>query len=140
MKCRVWWSIYVRTKFEYKLRERHLPPINAALGDLEFAWDVISENESPDLLRLINYQNLEAETSSGIILPVIERAYKLANGWTILGLSQLSEDNLTHVMGTWAAKKPTSAAPALESMIFEIEPGHIGGMTDEGGWFPRDDQ
>ena len=130
----VWWSIYVRTSSMRKLKQVHLPPIEIALEALDFEWQILKEKENLGLFRLINYQNLEAATVAEVILPALRRAYCLANGWTISGLRDLAGDKLRHVMGMWDSTKSSNKAPALESMIFELQPGQISGMIGDGGW------
>jgi hypothetical protein len=49
-KARVCWSRYVKTK--RKSLEPHLAPMAAALGFLEFDWQILSEPENPGLFRL----------------------------------------------------------------------------------------
>ena len=130
----VWWSIYVRTSSLQKLKKVHLPPIAAALEALDFEWQIVTEEENPGLFRMVNYQNLEAATLAEIIIPVLRRAYRLADGWSISGLHDLTTGKLRHVMGGWNSRKPSSRPPSLESIVFELEPGKISGMTADGGW------
>ena len=130
----VWWSIYVRTSSVRKLKAEHLPPIAAALEALEFEWQILTEPENPGLFRLVTYQNEEANTVADVVIPVLRRAYRLADGWSISGLQDLAANELRHVMGGWSEKKASNKPPALESMLFEIEPGQISGPNAEGGW------
>ena len=129
------WSIYVRTPQHRKLVEVHIPPIAAALEQLEFVWQIIFESEYPGLFRLVNYQNLEFSSVDEIVSTVLRRAYKLADGWRISGLGDLTTKQIRHVAGVWNLHKAVSTLPALESMIFEVEPGRISGRTADGhGW------
>jgi hypothetical protein len=86
------------------------------------------------LFRLVTYQNGEAGTVADVVVPVLRRAYRLADGWSISGLQDLAANELRHVMGGWHMKKRSNRPPALESMLFEIEPGQISGINAEGGW------
>ena len=130
----VWWSIYVRTSSARKLKDVHLPPIEAALETLQFELQIINESENPGLFRLVTYQNLEGDGVLDLISPVLRRAYGLADGWSISGLGDLSRGELQHVMGGWSSKAPSNKPPALESMIFELQPGVVTGRTPDGGW------
>jgi hypothetical protein len=134
IKAHVWWSIYVQTSNMRKLRQAHLPPIEDALETIEFDWQVLIEEGSPGLFRLITYQNFEIENVSDIVVPVLRRAYRLADGWTIMGLDDLSTGRLQHVYGSCAKPARSNKPPALESIIFEIEPGRILPMNADGGW------
>jgi hypothetical protein len=130
----VCWSIYVRTSSIQEVRETHLPATAEALGELEFDWEILQEEQSPGLYRLVNYQNLAGETSADVILPVLQRAYRLRDGWTIWGLHQLASPELKHLAGCWKGQ-PSHKPPALVSVLFEMEPGQITGKTaDGGGW------
>jgi hypothetical protein len=130
----VWWSIYVRTSTVRKLKEVHLPPISDAIEALEFDWLITTEDDAPGLFRLVTYQNLHGESSADVIVPVLRRAYRLANSWWIQGLRDLADEQLHHVVGGWSVKTAANRPPALESMMFEMQPGQISGMTDDGGW------
>ncbi|MGO4684623.1 hypothetical protein [Hyphomicrobium sp. 2TAF46] len=133
VKAFVWWSIYVRSTNPRKLKEVHLPPIEAALDGTQFGWQSVVEDENTTLTRFINYQNLEGATVTDVVTPVLRRAYRLANGWTIHGLFDLNLDELHSVIGGWNSKKASRWPPALESMMFEISPGEISGMGEDGG-------
>jgi len=130
----VWWSIYVRTKTIKKMRDEHLPLVNNALAPLEFEWQVFVERESPGLVRCVNYQNISADCIEDAMLHVLRRAYRLADSWTISELGDLDSGELKHITGSWSCRKQSNKPPALESMIFELEPGQIAGKTDDGGW------
>ena len=134
IKAFVFWSIYIRSTNHRKLREVHLPPIERALDGTQFGWQVLVEDEHPKLTRLINYQNLEGSSVADIVLPVLRRAYRLANGWTISGLYDLTADELRNIVGGWNSKKLLRGPPALESIMFEVLPGEISGRRNDGGW------
>jgi hypothetical protein len=138
IKAHVWWSIYVQTSDVRKLRQEHLPPVQDALESIEFDWQILTEEESPGLFRLITFQNFEIENVIEIVLPVLRRAYKLADGWTITGLNDLSTGRLQHIYGCCWKPARLNKPPALESLVFEIEPGRILPMKSDGGW-PVDD-
>jgi hypothetical protein len=133
MKAYVWWSIYVRASSVDELKVKYIPPIDAALEQFSFDWQILRESSDVGLFRIINYQNLESSDSVGIIVPVLRRAYRLASTWSISGLDDLDGRELRHVLGGWSSKEP-SATGGLFSMMFEIEPGEIAGMNDQGGW------
>ena len=136
MDCSLHWSIYVRTSTKRKLVETHLPPIESAIGPLDFEWEILVEDQNPGLFRIVNFQNISAERPEDIVLTVLRRAYSLTNGWRIFGLNDLDSKQITHIAGTWVVEKPTHTPPALESLMFELQPGKIGGMTGDGGWYP----
>ena len=135
----VYWSIYVRTGSVQKLRATHLPEIDKALGPPQFKWQLLNEEESPGLIRLINYQNLSAENVAHLVTPVLVSAYSLGNSWTITGLSDLGAQKLRYVFGGWSMDKPNPRPPAVESMMFEISPGLVSGMNSDGGWMVADE-
>ena len=62
------------------------------------------------------------------------RAYKLADGWRIMGLGGLSTGRLQHISGSCAQPARSNKPPALESIFFEIEPGRILPRDSGGGW------
>jgi len=130
----VWWSIYVRASSVKKAKEKHLPPIEAAIDGLEFEWEIFIEKENPGLVRMVTYQNIEGSDVTGVVVPVLQRAYCLANDWKIAGPHDLVSGKLQHVSGIWYSAKPSSKAPALDSVAFELEHGRISGPTSEGGW------
>ncbi|MFO1171301.1 MAG: hypothetical protein U1E49_10065 [Hyphomicrobiaceae bacterium] len=133
IEAHVWWSLYVQTSNKRKLIEAHLPPINLALEDVEFDWEIISDAEGSGLFRLINYQNLRGPTAESIIVPVLRRAYGLSATWTISGLEDL-RGGLRHVIGSCTNPRSSNRPPALKSMMFEIEPGVVGPRDAAGGW------
>ena len=138
VKGRVWWSIYVRTASARKLKEEHLPPIRSALETLQFGVQIIRERENPGLFRVVTFQNLTGGSVLEVVCPVLCRAYRLADGWRIGGLRDLDRGKLRHVTGVWSVGKPSNRPPALESMVFELEPGQITGVTADGGWQTSD--
>ena len=134
IKAHVWWSIYVKTSNLRKLKEAHLPPIADALESIEFDWEIRVENENPGLFRLMTYQNFETETVEEIVIPVLRRAYKLADSWTIHGLDDLSTGRLQHILGGCTKPEPSNQPPSLVSLVFEVEPGRILPMSADGAW------
>jgi hypothetical protein len=86
IKAHVWWDIYVKTASERELREAHLPLISAALENIEYDWEISSEQKNPGLFSVVNCQNLEGANAREIIVPVLRRAYRLSNEWKISGL------------------------------------------------------
>lgn len=135
MHCHIWWSIYVRAGKIQRLKERHLPAIDAALGPAEFEWDVTREDSCPELLRLVNYQNISGDTVEALILQVLRKLGRIAEGFSISGLGDLDAPTFRHMSGTWRSSKPAHRAPALEDIAFEVLPGRIAGMTNDGGWY-----
>lgn len=133
MQAFVYWSIYVRTASVKKLKDEHLPPIVAALENTPSEFDIHKEAENPGLLRAVTYQNIEAAAVLDVVGVVLRRAYRLADGWRIHGLSDLDRGDIRHVMGGWGISSPKSRPPALESMMFEIEPGSIS-REAHGSW------
>jgi hypothetical protein len=136
VRAYVGWSIYVRTSSIQKVRDTHLPATVEALGDFEFDWDILQEDENPGLYRLVNYQNLSGETAPDLILPVLQSAYQLRDGWTVWGLHQLTSPQVKHLAGHWQGRE-SSKPPAIESALFEMEPGYIEGKLAAGGWQTR---
>ena len=128
------WSIYVRNSNGRKLLEAHLPPIIAALEPLEFEWEIRTEDENPGQFRLINYQNIREQNVEDAVLFILRRAYRLADGWRISGLNALLRGEISHVYGHWKNNKPGNRAPALEDVLFEVEPGQTSGPTGGGAW------
>jgi hypothetical protein len=134
VKAYVCWSVYIRTASLQKLRETHLPATAEALGEFEFDWEILLEEENPGLYRLVNYQNLVGQTAGDVILPVLQRASRLRDGWTVWGLHQLASPGLKHLAAHWEGQ-PSHEPPALVSVLLEMEPGQITGRTaDGGGW------
>jgi hypothetical protein len=134
IKAHVWWSLYVKASTLSRLRQDHLPPITDALESLEFDWHIFTEEENPGLFRLVTYQNFECEKIDEIVIPVLRRAYKLANSWTIMGLDDLATGRLQHIYGSCGKPAPSHKPPALESLVFEVEPGRVLPMNSDGGW------
>ena len=77
MLAHVWWSVYVRSGNISKVRAEHIPPIVASFEGDEFPWEVIRDDDSTGLVRLVNYQNLSGLNVESIIIPVLRRAYRL---------------------------------------------------------------
>jgi hypothetical protein len=119
------WSIYVGPCSRADLMEAHLPPISTALEDMEHDWDVSTEREAPGLFRLVMHQNFAVERVEDVIIPVLRRAYRLTKQWRTSGLDALASGKLEHVLGDCPITRPSRRPPSLESMIFEIKPGHI---------------
>lgn len=129
----LWWSIYVGTNNRQKILQTHLPPINSALESLDFDWEIFVEEESPNFTRLINYQNFRTAAVEDVVITTLRRAYKLTGAWHVGGLQCLSSGELTHFYGGCGKPHQTGRAPALESLMFEVEPGLITGYK-EGAW------
>jgi len=119
------WSIYVRTNNLRNLKESHLPPISSALEHIEADWQIMTEDENPDLFRLFNYQNFEVGTVEEAVVPTLRRAYNLADSWLIVGLGDLALNRLRHVSGKCDRPQNSHQAPALDSLAFQIELGHL---------------
>lgn len=130
----IWWSIFVKTSNLRKLKQAHLPPLELALERMEFDWHIVTEEESPGLFRLITYQNFEIERVDEIVIPLLRRAYKLSPTWTIMGLEDLATGRLQHIYGSCTNPPNSNKPPALESLVFEVEPGRILPMKQDGGW------
>ena len=138
IKAHVWRSIYVQCADAGKLRLKHLPAIDLALEKQDFPWEILRESLDSGLVRLFGFQNLEGETALDIVLPVLRRAYNLAGSWQIGGLEQISSGELRHVTGHWSTKQLSNKAPAIRDVLFEIEPGIVGGRARDGGWIMLD--
>lgn len=83
---------------------------------------------------MINYQTFEVFSVEEAIVPVLRRAYKLATTWNISGLEDLATERLQHVYGQCDYPPNSNKAPALDSLVFEIELGRILPMGADGGW------
>ena len=118
----VWWSIAVRCATMNKMKTEHAPPIREAIRPLEPGSKIVIEETGPGVFTLMTVQNLSAVKVEDVVLPVLLRAYRLGNGWRISGLGDLEIGELRHIAGSWSTEKPSPRAPALVSMIFEIEP------------------
>jgi len=105
--------------------EAHLPPISAALEDMEHDWDISTEREAPGLFRLVTHQNFAVESVEDVIISVLRRAYRLTKEWRISGLEALATGKINQVHGDSAITRPSPRPPSLESMIFEVKPGRI---------------
>ncbi|MEL6335231.1 MAG: hypothetical protein AAFQ88_01170 [Pseudomonadota bacterium] len=123
----VWWSLYVGTRDRRVLKEMHLPPIEAALERIDFPWDILVEEENPGLIRLITYQNESGAELRDIVIPLLRRAYQLADGWRIDGLQGLSTGDLGDIRAVWNSATPIGGPPALESIALEVRPGRFDG-------------
>lgn len=133
----VFWSIYVASSSEMKVRQVHLPLISEALEGVQFKWDVFQEEGNPTETRCVNYQNFEFEHSDEMILPILRRAYRLANNWTILGLNEMFSRQSSYCIGSAIVKPPASHAPAVSNLMFEFVLGHTSGQSKSGGWKTR---
>lgn len=133
MECSIFWTILVRTPSIQKLKAKHLPPVNSALGPMDFDWKFRPEDFGPGLIGAVTWQNLSADTSDQIVVTVLRKAYRLADGWQITGLGSLDAPDLRHVRGQWTSNRPAHTVPALEAISFQIEPGRIGSLDEV--WF-----
>src|SRR5688572_20595877 len=138
LRFHTYWSIYIGPCTRGDLMEAHLPPISAALEDIEHDWDISKEREAPGLFRLVTHQNFAVERVEDVIIPVLRRAYRLTKEWRIAGLDALASGKLNHVHGDCAITPLSGHIPSLESMVFEINPGRIRralqAEADAAGW------
>ncbi len=134
MSAYVFWSIYVQTSNKRKLLESHLPPIAEALENIEFDWEISTEPENPGLFRLIMFQNIDEPKVEGVVVTVLRRAFKLSRDWQIGGLEDLSAGKVRHFYGACTRPKISNTPPALNSLMFEVEPGKVLAPTEDGGW------
>lgn len=141
MKAHIWWSIYVRAANLRKLKQEHIPPIEAALENMEFDWQILKEEDAQGqrLFRLVTYQNFEIERVEELVIPLLRRAYKLSPSWTITGLEDLAAGELQGIIGSCNKPIQSNKPPALESLVFEAEPGRILGLNPDGGWQVTDE-
>lgn len=129
----VWWSIFVRTKDMRKMRQDHMPAIEAVLSKTAVPLRVHCDDQGPGLFRVVGYQNYDAVTMKDAVSAVLADAYALADGWRINGLGCLNTGKYRHIVGMWSMDKPSHRPPALESMMFEIERGLVRKENEHGG-------
>jgi len=136
MKAHIWWSIYVKTSTMQKLKQAHVPPIEAALETMEFDWEILAEEDEQGqrVFRLVTYQNFEFERVEDLVIPLLRRAYRLGTAWTIMGLGDLAAGELRSIFGSCYKPVRSNKPPALESLLFQVEPGQVLGMYPDGGW------
>lgn len=132
--CRLWWSIYIKCRDKSRLLATHLPAVTDAIGPLDFEWEIVREEESPGLLRTMTFQNFRGVPAKEIVCTTLMRAGRLATTWNITGLHTVGSADAPYLFGSCVIKKPRPKPPSIESIVFELEAGHIEGMTGDGGW------
>ena len=133
IKASVFWSISLACASLPKARTQHLPAILDILGDIEFGYDLFPAQEGGQIV-FATYQNLTGAKPAALVTPVLEKAFRLGNGWSLYNLDDLSGKKLAaNVLGSWTAQESAAQAPR-RSMLFEIAPKTVVKRSKSGVW------
>lgn len=129
----VFWSVSLAGSSLPKARTQQVPAILDVLGEPEFGYDLFAGKETGEVI-FATYQNLTGAKPSALVLQVLERAYRLGNGWSLYNLNDLSGKKLSGtILGSWINQEGTAKAPR-RSMLFEIAPKTVVKRTKAGVW------
>jgi hypothetical protein len=132
----IMWSIYIRCNNAKKLREVHIPALEALIGQPHGGkgWMVEKEEDSdPNLKRIVALQRLGRPYNDRFFLDFMKTLYRLAPFWGIQARLDPSHPHGVYVMARFHQEKPGSVAPAVVDALVELEASFIDGMDGASG-------
>ncbi|RVD63392.1 hypothetical protein [Mesorhizobium sp. M7A.F.Ca.ET.027.03.2.1] len=129
------WSIYVRCTNLRKLREVHIPAIEALIGEPHGGQGWLYENENYNenrdrsLKRIIAVQPVEGPYNDRLLLDLMKALYSLSSFWAIQARLDPSHPHGVYLSARFTQEAPSSEAPAIVDALVEFEAN----FTDLGG-------
>jgi hypothetical protein len=121
------WSIYVRCTNLRKLREVHIPALEALIGQPHggegwlYENENYNENRDRSLKRIIAVQALKGPYTDQLLLDFMKTLYSLSSFWAIQARLDPSHPQGVYVMARFQQEHPGSAAPAVVDALVELQ-------------------
>ncbi|TPN88532.1 hypothetical protein FJ987_01580 [Mesorhizobium sp. CU2] len=121
------WSIYVQCTNLRKLREVHIPALEALIGQPHggkgWLYENENYNESRDrsLKRIIAVQSVKGPYTDQLLLAFMKTLYSLSSFWTIQARLNPSHPQGVYVSARFQRENPGSEAPAVVDALVELE-------------------
>ncbi|CAN7463108.1 hypothetical protein [Mesorhizobium sp. LjNodule214] len=121
------WSIYVRCNNLQKLREVHIPAIEALIGQPEGGKGWLHDNENyiedrdRSLKRIVAVQRLKGPYNDQFLIGLMKALYSLSSSWTVEARLNPSHPRGVYVSARFQRESPGSEAPAVVDALVELE-------------------
>lgn len=121
------WSIYIRCTNLRKLRDVHIPAIEALIGQPHggkgwlYENENYNENRDRSLKRMIAVQGLKGPYTDQLLLDFMKTLYSLSSFWAILARLNPSHPQGVYVSARFQRENPGSEAPAIVDALVELQ-------------------
>lgn len=126
------WSVYVRCNNLQKLRNVHIPALEALIGQPHDGRGWIIENESYNenrdrsLRRIVAVKHLGGPYTEQFLLDFMKTLYSLSPSWTIQARLNPSHPHGVYVCAHFSSETPAPQAPAVVDALIELTPAFTG--------------
>ncbi|MEW6631982.1 MAG: hypothetical protein AB1440_14000 [Pseudomonadota bacterium] len=135
------WSVYIRCKSLQKLREVHIPALEALIGQPHGGkgWQYDNEryikNRDRSLKRIIALKRLPGPYSDQILVDFMKTLYSLSSYWTIQARLDSSHPRGVYVCASFKSETAPSETPAVVDAMVELEANFTEAMGGESGLY-----
>ena len=135
----IFWSIYVRCNNTRKLREVHIPALEALIGQPHGGKGWIFDNENyiedrdRSLKRIVAIQRLRGPYTEQFLVDFMKTLYSLSSSWIIQARLDPSHPHGVYVSARFQRETPASEAPAVVDALVEFEANLTDAMGGESG-------
>lgn len=123
----IYWSVYVRCANRRKLREVHLPALDAAIGQpygprrWHYEKEEYSPEPDPNEHRLVAVEQTKSPYSDALLVGFMARLYALAPDWRIQARLDASHPHGIYLSAMHIRQTPGNKAPAIVDVLAEFE-------------------
>jgi len=135
------WSVYIRCKSLQKLREVHIPALEALIGQPHGGkgWQYDNEryikNRDRSLKRIIALKRLPGPYTDQILVDFMKTLYSLSSYWTIQARLDPSHPRGVYVCASFKSETAPSETPAVVDAMVELEANFTDAMGGESGLY-----
>ncbi|MBZ9858453.1 MULTISPECIES: hypothetical protein [unclassified Mesorhizobium] len=133
------WSVYIRCKSLQKLREVHIPALEALIGQPHGGNGWLYDNEryiknrDRRLKRIIALKRVPGPYTDQILVDFMKTLYSLSSYWTIQARLDPSHPRGVYVCASFRSEPPPSETPAVVDAQVELEANFTDAMGGESG-------
>ncbi|WP_179297922.1 hypothetical protein [Mesorhizobium carmichaelinearum] len=134
----IYWSIYIRCNNKRKLREIHIPALEALIGQPHGGKGWVLENEDYDedrdrsLQRIVALQRLDGPYNDRFLVDFMKSLYSLSPYWTIQARLDPSHPHGVYVNARFERETAPEASAVVDAMV-ELEGSFTDAMGGESG-------
>lgn len=133
------WSIYIRCKSLQKLREVHIPALEALIGQPHGGQGWLYDNEryienrNRSLKRIVAVKHVPGPYSDQMFVDFTKTLYSLSPYWTIQARLDHTHPHGVYVCASFKRESSQSEAPAIVDALVEFTPNFTASLGGESG-------
>jgi len=137
----IFWSVYIRCNNLKKLRDVHIPALEALIGqpDDGKGWtydnETYIEDRDRSLKRIVAVQRLQGPYTEQFLLDFMQSLYSLSASWNIQARLNPSHPHGVYVCAHFSQETPVSEAPAVVDALVELGADLTSALGGESGHY-----